>query len=78
MSVIAPAAANTSQGLVPSFDKGWWAHKDSKLGPADQESVAPILFSAHFCDHSTISPTGFDSSRPIVVLDGGAQIAVPK
>ena len=38
----------------------------------------PTLFSAHSSDHLTICPTGFDPSRPIVVLDSGAQIAVRK
>jgi hypothetical protein len=29
------AATNRGDASVPSFAKGWWAHKDSNLGPAD-------------------------------------------
>ena len=50
----------------------------SWVDPPNSPSVAPILFSAHSSDHLTICPAGFDSSSPIVVLDGGAQIAVRK
>jgi hypothetical protein len=41
-------------------------------------AAEPTSFSAHFSDHPTMRPTGFDPSRPIVVLDSGAQIAMGK
>jgi hypothetical protein len=44
------------------------------LGP----SSAPILLSAHSSDHLTMCPTGLNTSCSIVVLAGGAEIAVSK
>ena len=41
-------------------------------------AAVPILLSAHTSDHLTICPTGFEPSRPIVVLGSGAQIAMSK
>ncbi len=38
--------------------------------------AVPILFPAHSSDHLGMCRTGFDPSRPIVVLSSGAQIAV--